>query len=77
MHLSSFQSPDFGFISHDFLGRSAARGSFLLWTHNMKNITVHPTFTPSGAPASETYAYGKLDRSYYRQYLTPLADQQL
>ncbi|KAI0787901.1 FAD-binding domain-containing protein [Fomes fomentarius] len=42
---------------HDLLGRSAARGSLLLWTHNLKNITVHPTFTPSGAPASETYTY--------------------
>ncbi|KAI9572546.1 hypothetical protein HD554DRAFT_2293303 [Boletus coccyginus] len=40
---------------HDFLGRSAARGSFVVWTHNMKNITYDPTFVPQGAPANETY----------------------
>ncbi|KDQ63536.1 hypothetical protein JAAARDRAFT_169472 [Jaapia argillacea MUCL 33604] len=40
---------------HDFLGRSTARGSFLLWTHNMKNISFNDTFTPTGAPASEQY----------------------
>ncbi|KAI9464375.1 hypothetical protein HD554DRAFT_2281222 [Boletus coccyginus] len=40
---------------HDFLGRSAARGSFVVWTHNMKNITYNPTFVPQGAPASKTY----------------------
>ncbi|KAH7886481.1 hypothetical protein F5I97DRAFT_997130 [Phlebopus sp. FC_14] len=40
---------------HDFLGRSAARGSFVVWTHNMKNITYSPAFVPQGAPANETY----------------------
>ncbi|KAI9566811.1 hypothetical protein HD554DRAFT_2024697 [Boletus coccyginus] len=40
---------------HDFLGRSAARGSFVVWTHNMKNITYNPTFVPQGAPPNETY----------------------
>jgi len=40
---------------HDFLGRSAARGSFMVWTHNMKNITYNSTFVPQGAPANETY----------------------
>ncbi|KAF9222133.1 FAD-binding domain-containing protein [Gyrodon lividus] len=40
---------------HDFLGRSAARGSFVVWTHNMKNITYIPAFVPQGAPANETY----------------------
>ncbi|KIJ13627.1 hypothetical protein PAXINDRAFT_80811 [Paxillus involutus ATCC 200175] len=39
---------------HDFLGRSAARGSFVVWTHNMKNITFNPAFVPQGAPANET-----------------------
>ncbi|KAI0094878.1 FAD-binding domain-containing protein [Irpex rosettiformis] len=34
---------------HDFLGRSMARGAFMLWTHNMKNISYHDTFTPTGA----------------------------
>ncbi|KAH9911306.1 FAD-binding domain-containing protein [Epithele typhae] len=40
---------------HDYLGRSDGRGGFLIWTHHMKNITVHPTFSPAGAPSNETY----------------------
>ncbi|KAI0361589.1 FAD-binding domain-containing protein [Trametes cingulata] len=40
---------------HDLSGRSTARGSFIIWTHNMKNITFHDTFTPAGAPRSETH----------------------
>ncbi|KAJ7601169.1 hypothetical protein C8J56DRAFT_767713 [Mycena floridula] len=42
---------------HDYLGRSAAKGSLLLWTHNMKTITYNEAFVPKGAPASEKY-YG-------------------
>jgi len=30
---------------HDFLGRSAAKGSFMIWTHHMKNITFDQAFT--------------------------------
>ncbi|KIJ06449.1 hypothetical protein PAXINDRAFT_91967, partial [Paxillus involutus ATCC 200175] len=33
----------------------AARGSFVVWTHNMKNITFNPTFVAQGAPENETY----------------------
>ncbi|KAI6008074.1 hypothetical protein EDC04DRAFT_901990 [Pisolithus marmoratus] len=40
---------------HDLLGRSAARGAFVIWTHNMKNITYNSQFTPQGAPVNETY----------------------
>lgn len=40
---------------HDFLGRSTARGAFVIWTHNMKSITFDAQFTPRGAPANETY----------------------
>ncbi|KAF8547408.1 FAD-binding domain-containing protein [Imleria badia] len=40
---------------HDYLGRSAARGSFMVWTHNMKNIAYSSTFVPQGAPADETH----------------------
>ncbi|KIK95398.1 hypothetical protein PAXRUDRAFT_140764 [Paxillus rubicundulus Ve08.2h10] len=40
---------------HDYMGRSAARGSFVVWTHNMKDITFNPTFVAQGAPAKETY----------------------
>jgi len=37
---------------HDYLGRSTAKGSFLIWTHNMKNITYHQSFTPEGGNTS-------------------------
>ncbi|KAM6494428.1 hypothetical protein JOM56_010789 [Amanita muscaria] len=40
---------------HDFLGRSAARGGFMLWTHNLKNITFDAHFVPEGTPVSQTY----------------------
>ncbi|KAH9944362.1 FAD-binding domain-containing protein [Epithele typhae] len=41
---------------HDLLGRSTARGAFIIWTHNMKDITFHRSFTPAGAPPeSETH----------------------
>ncbi|KAI9572545.1 hypothetical protein HD554DRAFT_2168239 [Boletus coccyginus] len=40
---------------HDYLGRSTARGSFVVWTHNMKNISYNHTFVPQGAPPNETY----------------------
>ncbi|KAI6038830.1 hypothetical protein EDC04DRAFT_2569206 [Pisolithus marmoratus] len=40
---------------HDFLGRSANRGAFVIWTHNMNNIMYSAQFTPYGAPANETY----------------------
>ncbi|KAI5994876.1 hypothetical protein EDC04DRAFT_3148028 [Pisolithus marmoratus] len=44
-----------GVIRHDYLGRSAGRGSFVVWTHKMKNITYDANFTPQGAPTNETY----------------------
>ncbi|TCD64436.1 hypothetical protein EIP91_004081 [Steccherinum ochraceum] len=34
---------------HDCLGRSSARGSFMLWTHHLKDIEFHETFTPAGS----------------------------
>jgi FAD/FMN-containing dehydrogenase len=36
---------------HDYLGRSRRPGSLLVWTHAMREITVHDAFTPAGAPA--------------------------
>ncbi|KAF8800845.1 FAD-binding domain-containing protein [Phlegmacium glaucopus] len=36
---------------HDYLGRSTARGGFLIWTHNMKDTLYNSTFVPDGAPA--------------------------
>ncbi|KAF5347664.1 hypothetical protein D9758_014858 [Tetrapyrgos nigripes] len=40
---------------HDYLGRSTARGAFMIWTHHLKNITASPSFIPEGAPENETY----------------------
>ena len=37
---------------HDFLGRSTARGSFLIWTHHMKQTVYNPNFVPEGAPVT-------------------------
>ncbi|KAH9856494.1 FAD-binding domain-containing protein [Lenzites betulinus] len=39
---------------HDYFGRSDRRGSFVIWTHHMKNITVHTSFLPAGAPDNVT-----------------------
>ena len=33
---------------HDYLGRSSAPGSLLIWTHRMREITMHDTFRPVG-----------------------------
>jgi len=33
---------------HDYLGRSSAPGSLLIWTHRMREITVHDAFRPAG-----------------------------
>lgn len=53
---------------HDFLGRSTARGGFLIWTHNMKQTVYNPTFVPEGAPvtAENTFNGNFLFSSYYR-----------
>lgn len=38
---------------HDFLGRSTAAGSFLIWMHKLKkNITIHESFARCGHPAT-------------------------
>jgi len=36
---------------HDFLGRSNAPNSLLIWTHNMRKITMHDSFVCQGCPA--------------------------
>ena len=33
---------------HDYLGRSNAADSLLVWTHKMRAVTVHDSFTPAG-----------------------------
>jgi hypothetical protein len=35
---------------HDYLGRSSAPNSLLLWTHKMRAVTLHDSFMPSGCP---------------------------
>ncbi|KAH7909424.1 hypothetical protein BJ138DRAFT_1155354 [Hygrophoropsis aurantiaca] len=40
---------------HDYFGRSTARGAFVIWTHNMKNIAYNATFVPQGAPSHDVY----------------------
>ena len=42
---------------HDFLGRSTARGSFLIWTHYMKQTVYNLTFVPEGAPVTTENTY--------------------
>ncbi|KDR72544.1 hypothetical protein GALMADRAFT_213094 [Galerina marginata CBS 339.88] len=37
---------------HDYLGRSAGRGGFMVWTHNLKDKVYNPSFVPEGAPAN-------------------------
>jgi FAD/FMN-containing dehydrogenase len=37
---------------HDYLGRSCAPGSLMIWTHRMREVTVHDGFVPAGSPAS-------------------------
>ena len=48
-HLSCFLA------SHDNMGRSTARGSFMIWTHNFQDLVYNPAFVPHGAPPTETY----------------------
>lgn len=35
---------------HDYLGRSNAAGSLLIWTHNMRQLTIEDHFIPRGCP---------------------------
>ena len=53
-----------GRCSHDYLARSTARGSFLIWTHHLQDITYNEKFVPHGAPHTETYkgAYSHVRR---------------
>jgi hypothetical protein len=37
---------------HDYLGRSSAPDSLLVWTHEMRDITVHDSFVASGCAAT-------------------------
>jgi FAD/FMN-containing dehydrogenase len=35
---------------HDYLGRSRARGALLIWTHRLRRVAVHESFTARNAP---------------------------
>ena len=37
---------------HDYLGRSSAPDSLLVWTHRMRTVTVHDDFVPHGGDGS-------------------------
>lgn len=39
---------------HDYLGRSSAPDSLLVWTHAMRDVNYLPSFVPSGAAANES-----------------------
>ncbi|MCW8408957.1 FAD-binding protein [Legionella sp. PATHC035] len=39
---------------HDYLGRSNAANSLLIWTHNMRKVTLHDHFIPQGCPTTQT-----------------------
>jgi FAD binding domain len=38
---------------HDYMGRSTAKGAFLVWVHHMKDISINEAFTPVGRPRRE------------------------
>ena len=38
---------------HDYLGRSNAPDSLLVWTHRMRTISVQDTFVPASCPATQ------------------------
>ncbi|GJE99670.1 FAD-binding domain-containing protein [Phanerochaete sordida] len=40
---------------HDFLGRSSARGSLLIWTHHLNDIEFHGIFKPANVPGTIVY----------------------
>lgn len=43
---------------HDYYGRSCGpRKSLLIWTHNMRKVTVHQSFVPKGAPPGTAGVY--------------------
>ena len=41
---------------HDYLGRNCAPDSLLVWTHDMRDITVHDAFVPRGPRRNSTGA---------------------
>lgn len=42
---------------HDYLGRSNAANSLLIWTHNMREVQLIDNFTPKGCPSSQKVSH--------------------
>ncbi|KAE8220892.1 hypothetical protein CF319_g5657 [Tilletia indica] len=40
---------------HDYLGRSAARDSLMIWTHKLNSMSYSATFTPHSCPSAGTF----------------------
>lgn len=63
--------------SHDYLGRSTAKNSLLIWTHYLRNITFHESFivgsqdqgaavtVGSGASAGAIYQKAEANNKIY------------
>ncbi|KAJ6443956.1 berberine protein [Purpureocillium lavendulum] len=45
---------------HDYLGRSMAPNSLALWTHNMKTLAYHKSFTANNCPAVQLSNVGEM-----------------
>lgn len=43
---------------HDFLGRSTAKGSLLLWTHNFRNVSFSDSFIVNGTDMGSVMTAG-------------------
>ena len=43
---------------HDFLGRSTAKGSLLLWTRNLRNVTFTDSFVVNGTDVGSAMTVG-------------------
>ncbi|KAK7060233.1 hypothetical protein VNI00_000998 [Paramarasmius palmivorus] len=60
---------------HDYLGRSAARNSFMIWTHHLKNITYNAAFVPANSTSSETFKALTLEAGVQWQEAYDAAEQ--
>ncbi|KAE8228392.1 hypothetical protein CF326_g6679 [Tilletia indica] len=45
---------------HDYLGRSAARDSLMIWTHKLNSMSYSATFTPDSCPSAGTFTAATL-----------------
>ncbi|KAF1355969.1 FAD binding domain-containing protein [Lizonia empirigonia] len=45
---------------HDFFGRSVGPDTLAIWTHNLKDLSFHQTFTASDCPSANGYNIGEM-----------------